>query len=319
MILRSECPACRAPVSLSVKLFDTGFWQGTCAVMRCSCGLVYKKSMPSQDDLANLYSEGYTHFQLSDDAAGPAEILSARQKLARACRFLPETPPRGWRLLDVGCAAGTFVSIARQLGFQAEGLDEYLPENRQNEFLRRGGIDSLPTGSFDLVTLLNVAEHLVDPWPLLSGAYRLLRPGGVLLLTCPYGAGLACRIYRNRWVHMTLDEHLLFWTPASLTRILRAVGFQGPVDYRIAGSPFPYGRTGHSPRSLAGNPGKPLPEIMDPRQGLSGMTFWEDWQQRAWKIARWIQRREALANSIRALVHWTRTGDYLEVAIGKGL
>src|SRR5205085_5744285 len=86
------------------------------------------------------------------------------------------------------------------------------------------------------------AEHVPDPHSLFASVRRLLKPHGVLLVACPYGASLARRFHRERWTHLALDEHVLFWTPGSLRIATRRAGFEGPASLRISGSPFPFGR-----------------------------------------------------------------------------
>jgi len=303
LTLRTVCPACGRPAGESRTLFQTLLFGRECPVQRCSCGLVYKGLLPGAGDLQSVYSAGYVHFQDPDAPEGPAEINSARQKLSRCGRLLKGKPPAGgWKLLDVGCGKGQFVSIARQLGYAAEGIDTHLPGSLARGDLHRGSPDELMPASWDIVTLLNVAEHLVDPAPLFKSIRRVLRPEGVLLLTCPYGASLASRVHKERWVHMALDEHLLFWTPQALTAFLRPLGFAGPVSVRIAGSPFPFGRL-HRP---AGAP-------QNSRSVVEGRN--PAWQAGLWKLARWIQTQEPSANMVRAVVDWTKTGDYLEYAI----
>jgi len=298
-LTRLVCPACGKPAAQSRILFSLPFLGAACSVRQCACGLVYKDRAPGSRALESMYSSNYVHFQPAADAGDRAAFLSFQQKLGRCRRLLAGPPPRGgWKLLDVGCGSGQFVAMAKELGYAAEGLDAFLPENLQSPNLHRGQLADLPAASFDIVTLLNVAEHVVEPAPLFQSVRRVLRPGGAMLLTCPFGGSLARRLHRGRWIHMALDEHLLFWTPPSLTGMLRPLGFSGPVSYRISGLPFPYGRTAISHDKKPSEP-----------------ALWQDAQAGTWRAAREIQRHVWIANAFRALIDWTHTGDYLEYAI----
>jgi SAM-dependent methyltransferase len=283
-----------------------------CGVLKCAgCGLVYKELTLTPNGLARIYSETYVHFQSGSDTAS-ADINSARQKLDRCRRLLPaKRTPRQIRLLDVGCGSGAFVEIARQFGYQAEGIDPNLPKQEGRPFLQRKSPAEVTPCSYDVALLLNVAEHLVEPRSMFAAVRRLLKPHGVLLLTCPYGDSLARRVHQNRWGHLALEEHLLFWTPDSLGRMLRMLGFQGRVSYRIAGSPFPYGRCEvSSERSESDSNGEQSVDVPATNNG--------SWQKSAWQLARAIQSRPRIANAVRSLVHLSRTGDYLEYAIAIG-
>jgi SAM-dependent methyltransferase len=217
-------------------------------------------------------------------------------------------PPEELRLLDVGCGAGGFVDIALRYGYVAEGVDPNLPAGLNQPYLKRKSSAEIAPRSYDIALLLNVAEHLVEPRQMFSEVRQLLKPDGVMLLTCPYGDSLARRVHRDRWGHLVLDEHLLFWTPRSLHRALREAGFQGKSSYRIAGSPFPLGRS-VAPSPLSNR------QADTKTQSNGGGQMSLSWQRKVWQMARIVQGHARIANYVRSLVHLTRLGDYLEYAI----
>lgn len=302
------CPACGSSTDRNPELFAVPLFGTLCPVRRCgTCSLVYKERHPSEAQLAEMYSEEYSHFQDAQDP-GAADINSAKQKFRQCHRLLPPRHPEtDFRVLDVGCGSGSFVRIARHLGYQAEGVDPYLPRHCEEGFLKRARLQDLPESHYDILFLLNVAEHVVAPRDLFAAALRRLRPGGVMLVTCPYGNSVALKAYRERWVHLALDEHLLFWTPRSLRRVLSELGFGDRERVRIAGSPFPFGRT--HPRVQAQETSPASAGI--PSAPSSDVSF----QRRLWQIARFVQSLDGTARAVRAVVHGLRLGDYLEYAV----
>lgn len=301
-----ECPACGRAAEAATRLFPATLFGRPCDILKCGeCGLVFKEWFRSAESVAELYPADYVHF--AGAAMGAAEVNGARQKLARCRKLLAAPPTTKLRLLDVGCGAGGFVAIARQLGYDAEGIDPHLPAIAQNATLRRAAPENLEEGSFDVIVLLNVAEHIPRPRPFFASIRRLLKPDGVMLLNCPFGDSLARRFHRERWTHLTLDEHVLFWTPQSLMAMLRPLGFEGESSYRIAGSPFPFGRVSAHGAATAVRAATRLEGgNCVPRPGL---------QAAVWRIARNIQTHQTLANVVRFVVDITRTGDYLEFAV----
>jgi len=113
-------------------------------------------------------------------------------KLA-AVRRLITALPEGARVLDAGCGEGVLVEEYRRRGLGIEGLDL----NYESDFVRRGDVRSMPfaDGSFDLVLLLDVLEHLEfrDQPRALAEVHRTLRPGGLLALSTPNLAHMNAR------------------------------------------------------------------------------------------------------------------------------
>lgn len=95
----------------------------------------------------------------------------------------------GGRLLDVGCFDGHLLRTVRDRVGWAIGIDPLTPPGRRDgvEFVR----DSFPANvdleeaSFDCITLLAVLEHMSDPQCVAAECFRLLRPGGRVVITVP--------------------------------------------------------------------------------------------------------------------------------------
>jgi len=134
------------------------------------------------------------------------------------------------RILDVGCATGDFLKVARGHGWQVLGADPSVAR----EQVEADGIALVGTtvhdaevepGSLDAVTFWDVLEHVTDPVADLTRACTLLRPGGVLALTVPDSANLVARASGRRWFgYKTAGEHLQFFTATSLSMALRTAG-----------------------------------------------------------------------------------------------
>lgn len=159
------------------------------------------------------------------------EESSYRAYFRRKTNDLLNVMPPG-RLLDVGCATGVFLHEARRAGFEGTGLDLLPPAV---EYARdRLGIDAhlgllqeraFPSGQFDAVTLFQIIEHVPAPRDLVKEVGRVLRPGGVLLLTTPDRRGFLGRVMARRWFEYYNEEHLTYFEETSLRRLLVDSGF----------------------------------------------------------------------------------------------
>jgi len=156
-------------------------------------------------------------------------VDAAREKAAWVRRFVPD----GGRLLDVGANLGLFVREAAP-HFEAIGIEPSpaVAEFARQEYgvdLRTGSIydeDAATSGSFDVVTLFDVIEHLPDPDRALLQCRRLLRPGGYLFVTTPDAGSLLARILGNHWHYIDMDEHVALFTRRNLAATLERTGFE---------------------------------------------------------------------------------------------
>jgi SAM-dependent methyltransferase len=129
--------------------------------------------------------------------------------------------------LDFGCGLGGLVRYTRDRGIDSVGFDDGYAAER----IRQDGVPHLSPaeldaadGSFDVVTAIEVLEHLIDPVEALRRIATLLRPGGLLFLT----TGNA-EPFRNRvetWSYMQPDVHVGFFEPGTLAAVLRRVGLE---------------------------------------------------------------------------------------------
>lgn len=152
----------------------------------------------------------------------------ARRLLARLAPFVAP----GGRVLDVGAAAGFFLDEARRRGFVATGIE---PSPAMSRHAREALGLEVRTGSFEpealggerfaLISFLDSLEHFVDPEAQLAAAHELLEPGGVLALLTPNVQSLLATLLGRRWPHYTPPEHLWYFSPASLRRLLARTGF----------------------------------------------------------------------------------------------
>ncbi len=164
--------------------------------------------------------------------------LDLRESRLRKVFGLIAAEPPGL-LLDLGCGAGEFSARLQSLGWQVVGLDLV---QGQADRARRAGIRAvvgevsagLPfrTGRFDLVLAGELIEHLVDTDGFLAETRRVLRAGGVLVLTTPNLASFENRVRLllgryPTWVDYRLggSGHVRAYTPRVLRSQLAAHGF----------------------------------------------------------------------------------------------
>jgi 2-polyprenyl-3-methyl-5-hydroxy-6-metoxy-1,4-benzoquinol methylase len=142
--------------------------------------------------------------------------------------------PAECRLLDVGCSRGHFVRAALEYGFDAEGVE---PARRIAAAARDAGL-RIHTGlleeqdfdddSYDALTLFEVIEHLSEPRVLLAECRRVLKPGGILVVSTGNAASWTAAIMKARWDYFQMERdggHISFFNRVSLARLASVCGF----------------------------------------------------------------------------------------------
>jgi len=135
------------------------------------------------------------------------------------------------RWLDFGYGEGGLLEVAQRRGWACYGVE--ISRSMLDYGSRKGwavtsdprGDPRFADGTFDVVTMIEVLEHVADPVCLLSDAARWLRPGGLLYLTTPNARGLNCRILGRAWSVVCPPQHLVLWTPRALRLALARTGF----------------------------------------------------------------------------------------------
>lgn len=186
-------------------------------ILRCShCRFGFRRFRPAEDELASLYRDAVDG-AYDVEGEGRARVAKSHARLVSRLHPLPG------RLLDIGCASGTFLSAMASRGWETEGV-----EPSQEHFAaaceKLGGRGRLQqctlqdadfSQPFDIVTAWDVLEHVTDPVQFLAIAGQLLRPGGYMLLHVPDLDSLQARLLGRRWP-LLLPEHLNYFNLESL-------------------------------------------------------------------------------------------------------
>jgi SAM-dependent methyltransferase len=228
-----ECPACR---QTSFRCFDLG---GGNRLRRCTaCDTV---SAEDYVDPAEVYVDGYMFGQAGRfgvDVRHPTyQRYLARVAARRIALIQRATRLKRGSLLDVGSGTGEVLAAARTRGWRVQGVE---PERTGAQMAREHGLDvvvsgleesGLPERSFDVVSAFHVLEHLPDSRSFLRTLARWARPGGFVVIEVPNWRSVQRRRLRQDWSNLRPGEHLVHFTPQTLSRAMRASGIE-PVGVR---------------------------------------------------------------------------------------
>lgn len=225
----SACPVgCNAPLE------DTALQVAEGALRRCSsCGQLLSRASEAR------YAETMAQFNAADFNAPQGRELArrqnvARQRLSRVAALLGKQAG-DIHIVDIGCSRGQFVAAALAAGYRAEGVE---PAPRIAEAARAAGVpvrtglledQHFPDNHFDALTLFEVIEHLRTPLPLLAECRRILKPGGILLVSTANAESWTASAMGAHWDYFDMERdggHISFYNPRSIAKVAANAGFE---------------------------------------------------------------------------------------------
>ncbi len=202
---------------------QTGYYP----IMSCErCGL---RQMRPRDDDATL---GRAYGALPGDVDHQLDVAARRLATSQTALVMRHRAAPA-RLLDVGAGAGCFLEAAAARGYEAGGLEpsaecvRLVRERVPSARMVHGSIESadIAPGSYDIVTLWDVLEHLTEPRATVRRLAAWLAPDGLLALQVPDGDSLPARLLGASWP-LLLREHLTYFDAATMTRLLETEGYR---------------------------------------------------------------------------------------------
>lgn len=196
-------------------------------IKKClKCHLVQVNPLPSKEDVNRLYQGDYWK---SLSAYGQ-QISAHENYFRKKIEELKKYKLTG-KLLDVGCALGSLLEIARQQGFNVEGID--ISDFAVNQCRKLGLktsqrtiIDIKKKNCYDIITAFEVVEHELNPLLTVKTAHDLLKKNGLLVITVPDSGTLSSRLMGKYWFSYRNKEHLFHFTVGSLQLLLKKGGFK---------------------------------------------------------------------------------------------
>jgi len=234
----AQCPicgsaACRALwrgredaiAAEDVRISDSSYGRALPFVQCRECGHAFSWPAPDSEELVGAYRG------MSDDLYAE-EAACREQALMRAFQLATRDLEAPGRMLDVGAATGILTRAARAEGWEVVGVEPSAwavreARERHGTELFEGTLAELPGDQRDLdvVTLIDVIEHVPDPRALLRQARARLRPGGRVLVVTPDVTSLPARLMGRRWWHVR-TAHVCLFSRRSLLVLLEQEGFE---------------------------------------------------------------------------------------------
>ncbi|MBV1915551.1 MAG: class I SAM-dependent methyltransferase, partial [Pseudomonadales bacterium] len=207
-------------------------------VQCCTCSLMRTNPRPTPESIGFYYPDDYgpylgtqVHEVVQKQVSLARRVLRSFSK--RIIHYNTSTLPAipQGRMLEIGCASGSFMHQMAEQGWQVEGIEfsekAALEASQLGYKVYAGQLEEapLPSKQVDLIVGWMVIEHLHDPVGGLKKLRQCSKPDGWIALSVPNAASFEFKLFNDKWYALQLPTHLYHYTPQSIEKMLEASGW----------------------------------------------------------------------------------------------
>ena len=231
-----SCPICGGTrLERALTCIDHYATGETFHLCRCGdCGFLFTQDFPAEAEIGRYYDtpDYISHSDTRKGAMNAAYHWVRNYMLGRKARLVArEAHRKEGRLLDIGTGTGYFADTMRRRGWQVEAVEKnaqaraFAKEHFGLDVKPEGALADYAEGTFDVITLWHVMEHLEhlnETWERLN---RLLTEKGVLIVAVPNCSSYDAQKYGAYWAAYDVPRHLWHFTPATIQQLGSKHGF----------------------------------------------------------------------------------------------
>ena len=235
-LIINACPVCGS-THLKRVMTCTDFYASGEQFELCSCedcGFTFTQGVPVEAEIGKYY-ETPDYISHSDTKKGAMNAIYHQVRkymLGKKARLVAkESHRKRGRLLDIGTGTGYFAATMEQRGWKVEAIEKnaqarvFAKEHFGLEVKGEEALQEFEPGSFDVITLWHVMEHLEhldETWECLRG---LLSDRGVLIVAVPNCSSYDAGKYGEYWAAYDVPRHLWHFTPVTIQQLASKHGF----------------------------------------------------------------------------------------------
>jgi SAM-dependent methyltransferase len=211
------------------------------------CHAIYLSPHPTEAQLDRAYDD--TYYGEGTEKFNPIVESVLDFFRSRCSSFLRKQLHTNARVLDIGCGNGRFLQYLGTKGnFELYGIERAGNSARRASHISRiqllvGSLkqDTYSSNYFDAITLFHVFEHIDNPAEILHIIEKILKPGGVLVMSFPNINSNQARWFKGDWLHLDPPRHLFYFKPVDFIRLMKQKGFELVHEQYLSFEQNPYG------------------------------------------------------------------------------
>ena len=226
--MNDKCPWCGSEnAQLHIELKDLFLTQEPFKILECKdCGLLYTTPRPNKDEIGKYYkSDEYYSHQENKEGFIPKVYEKVKSiNLTNKYTIATEKTKKG-KILDIGCGVGDFLHTMEQHGWEGTGVEpseeaKAIAKNRiKAQLLSSEEQENLTEGSFDVITMWHVLEHVDALRWQIQQLYRLCKPGGRIIIALPNYKSYDGQYYKAAWAAYDVPRHLNHFNEETIIKV----------------------------------------------------------------------------------------------------
>jgi SAM-dependent methyltransferase len=202
---------------------------------RCrDCGFLFTQDFPVEAEIGRYYEtpDYISHTDTRKGAMNSVYHWVRNYMLGHKARLvLREAHRKKGRLLDLGTGTGYFADAMQRRGWQVEAVEKsaqaraFAKERFHLDVKPPTALENFAPGSFDVITLWHVMEHLEPLNETWESLHSLLTERGVLIVAVPNCSSFDAKKYGAYWAAYDVPRHLWHFTPGTIQQFGSKHGF----------------------------------------------------------------------------------------------
>jgi len=185
-----KCILCERNKFINIAKKDSKSSEKLIVSMCYNCGLIQQNPLPTSEELRIYYSHNYRNDYKKTYSPKLKHVFRAGNIALGRIKFLEKYGLHNGTLLDIGAGGGEFVYLSEKFGFKSNGIEPSIgySEYSKKEYgakILTGELNDV-IGTYDIITMFHVLEHLPSPIKAFEKLYFLLNKNGQLLIEVPW-------------------------------------------------------------------------------------------------------------------------------------
>jgi len=235
MIYLDKCPICKAKQTEEfLQLKDYFLTQEDFSIVKCKiCGFRFTNPIPTEEAIGGYYhSEEYiSHSNAKKGLINSIYQIVRNYSIDKKVLLVKDYKLQG-KVLDIGCGTGEFLNALSKNGFDTKGIEPN--ESARNQAIKNYNlivneekeIHNFQSGSFDIITMWHVLEHVYRLEDRLEQIENMIKPGGFLLVAVPNPDSWDAKKYKKYWAAYDAPRHLYHFGQTDIVNLLDRFSFE---------------------------------------------------------------------------------------------